>query len=95
MIRDRLVVGIRDARLSEKLQLDSELTLEKAVTQVRQAEAIKLQQPLLRGGGSQKPDTQVGTVQEGSGRKARQLSKSSRSRGGMAHKQPSGNKVCS
>ena len=29
MIRDRLVVGLRDANLSEKLQLDSELTLEK------------------------------------------------------------------
>ena len=30
MIRDRLVVGIRDTVLSEKLQLDAELTLEKA-----------------------------------------------------------------
>ena len=44
MIRDRIVVGLRDARLSEKLQLDPELTLEKAVTQVRQAEAVKQQQ---------------------------------------------------
>ena len=50
MIRDRIVVGIRDAKLSEKLQLDAELTLSKAVTQVRQAEAVKLQQPLVRGG---------------------------------------------
>ena len=41
MIRDRIVVGIRDSRLAEKLQLDSELTLSKAVTQVRQAEAVK------------------------------------------------------
>ena len=40
MIMDRLVVGLRSAKLSEKLQLDAELTLEKAVTQVRQAEAI-------------------------------------------------------
>ena len=30
MIRDRLVVGIRDATLSQQLQLDAELTLEKA-----------------------------------------------------------------
>ena len=29
-IRDRLVVGMRDARLSQRLQLDSKLTLEKA-----------------------------------------------------------------
>ena len=32
MIRDRLVVGIRDSKLSEKLQLDDALTLERAVT---------------------------------------------------------------
>ena len=32
MIRDRIVVGLRDASLSEKLQLDSKLTLETAVT---------------------------------------------------------------
>lgn len=30
MIRDRLVVGIRDTGLSERLQLDCKLTLEKA-----------------------------------------------------------------
>ena len=35
MIRDRIVVGIHDGPLSEHLQLDSELTLEKAKTLVR------------------------------------------------------------
>ena len=30
MLRDRIVVGIRDAGLSERLQLDPELMLEKA-----------------------------------------------------------------
>ena len=49
MIRDRLVVGLKDARLSEKLQLDAELTLEKAITNVRQAEAVRQQQPVVRG----------------------------------------------
>ena len=49
MIRDRLVVGICDASLSEKLQLDPDLTLAKALTKVRQAEAVKQQQPVLRG----------------------------------------------
>ena len=34
MIRDRIVVGLHDAKLSETLQLDAELTLEKAVTKV-------------------------------------------------------------
>ena len=48
MIRDRIVVGIRNTALSEKLQLDPALTLEKAVIAVRQAEAVKEQQPLLR-----------------------------------------------
>ncbi len=49
LIRDRIVVGIQDARLSESLQLDSELTLEKAMIKVRQSEAVKRQQPILRG----------------------------------------------
>ena len=38
MIRDRIVVG-----LSEKLQLDSDLTLEKAVKLAQQSEAVKKQ----------------------------------------------------
>ena len=48
MIRDRIVVGIRDSNLSEKLQLDNKLTLETAIQRVRQSETIKHQQPLLR-----------------------------------------------
>jgi len=48
MIRDRIAVGIKDKSLSEKLQLDSELTLERAVTQVRNAELVKLQQKDLQ-----------------------------------------------
>lgn len=48
MIRDRLVVGIRHHGLSEKLQMNSELTLEKAVTTIRQHEEIKKQQPMVR-----------------------------------------------
>ena len=63
MIRDRIVVGIRNSSLSEKLQPDAGLTLDKAITQVRQAEAVKQQQPLLRG----KPDTPVGAVRQGKG----------------------------
>lgn len=48
MIRDRLVVGIRHHGLSEKLQIHSELTLEKAVITIRQHEEIKKQQPMVR-----------------------------------------------
>ena len=66
MIRNRLVVGIRDSKLSENLQLDSELTLEKAIAQARQKETVKQQQPLLRGGLVNKttPEAPVGVVNE-------------------------------
>lgn len=38
MLCDRIVVGIWDLSLSEKLQTDPDLTLEKAKTMVRQKE---------------------------------------------------------
>ena len=49
MIRDRLVVGLRDAVLSEKLQMEPDLSLEKAVSYARQREAVKKQQSVVRG----------------------------------------------
>ncbi|UYV84238.1 K02A2.6-like, partial [Cordylochernes scorpioides] len=48
MIRDRLVVGVKNLNLSEKLQLESELTLEKAIQIVRQSESVKNQQKEIR-----------------------------------------------
>ena len=51
MIRDRIVVGLQNAKLSERLQLDSTLTLEKAVNEARQSEAVKRQQAVVRGNG--------------------------------------------
>ncbi|UYV76881.1 LAMA2 [Cordylochernes scorpioides] len=57
LIRDRIVVGVRDKALSERMQLDSELTLEKAVKMVRQQEAVRQQQvDLQRPSTSQKVD---------------------------------------
>ena len=41
MLRDRLVVGIRDIAMSEKLQFESNLTLDKAMKMIRQKEAVK------------------------------------------------------
>ena len=49
MIRDRLVVGIRDTALSEKLQLDAGLTLETAKKAIRQREAVHEHQDVLIG----------------------------------------------
>ena len=48
MIRDRLVVGISDTALSESLQMDASLTLEKAKTKIRQKEAVRKQQDFLQ-----------------------------------------------
>ena len=44
MIRDRIVVGLRNAALSEKLQLDADLNLDKAVKAARESESVKQQQ---------------------------------------------------
>ncbi len=56
LIRDRLVVGLRNVSLSEKLQLDRDLTLETAITKTRQSEEVRRQQCDLRGenGGASK-----------------------------------------
>ena len=60
LIRDRLVVGIRDRALSEKLQIDSGLTLEAAKKAIRQREAVHEQQQTLNG--SSKVNTDVNAV---------------------------------
>ena len=41
MVRHHLVVGLCDASLSEKLQMDADLMLEKTITAARQSEAVK------------------------------------------------------
>ena len=56
LIRDRLVVGIRDGALSERLQLESDLTLDKAKQLIRQREAVRAQQEILH-----KPQTKADT----------------------------------
>lgn len=47
LIRDRIVVGLRSAALSEKLQRDADLTLEKAIQMAREHESFRKQQTLL------------------------------------------------
>lgn len=53
MIRDRLVVGIRDTQLSQQLQLDAGLTLETAKKKIRQREAVGQQQKELKDGSTE------------------------------------------
>ena len=48
LIQDRLVVGICDNALSERLQMETELTLDKAKRLIRQREAVKEQQATLK-----------------------------------------------
>jgi len=48
LIRDRLVVGIKDSSLSEHLQLEPELTLDRAKWLIRQCESVQCQQELLK-----------------------------------------------
>ena len=40
MVRDCIVVGLKDKTLSEKLQLEADRTLEKAINQARQKELV-------------------------------------------------------
>lgn len=49
LVRDKIVVGIKDSELAEKLQLEADLTLEQAVTKARQSESVKKQQDVVRG----------------------------------------------
>ena len=57
--KDRIVVDLQDRALSERLQLDPELTLEKAITFARNAEMVKVQQKVLREPGAGSNDLEV------------------------------------
>ena len=56
LIRDRLVVGILDSALSEKLQLDPKFDLEKAKKAIRLKESVQESQRVLRQTGESKDD---------------------------------------
>ncbi|XP_067943316.1 uncharacterized protein [Watersipora subatra] len=49
LIRDRLVVGVTEDKLSEKLQADADLTLDEAVMIARRFESAKQAQSVVRG----------------------------------------------
>lgn len=48
-IRDCLVVSLLDSRLQERMQLDSDLTLENVVEKAQKTETVKLHQCNLKG----------------------------------------------
>lgn len=53
MVRDRFVVGLRDAKLSEALQMDATLTLASALAKARLKESVQRQQKELRSGSTE------------------------------------------
>ncbi|UYV83817.1 hypothetical protein LAZ67_X000281 [Cordylochernes scorpioides] len=90
LIHDRIVVGVRDKALSERMQLDKELTLEKAVKKVRQQEAVRQQQVDLQ---RPSPSQKVNQVKFNSKKQSpkQQQSAKTRSRcpkcGGFTHRE--------
>ena len=74
LIRDRIVVGLQNRELSEKLQLDPNLTLEKATNLARQRETVKQQQNILDGGFKSTP-AQVDGIAKGKSRRKKVNSK--------------------
>ena len=48
MVRDCIVVALKDKTLSEELQLEADLTSEKAINQVRQKELVRQLQGIIR-----------------------------------------------
>ena len=58
MIRDRLVVGLADVALSECLQMDPDLTLQRAVEKARNSELVKKQQGTIRNANHKKESQQ-------------------------------------
>ena len=49
LVRDRIFVGIKDGKLSEKLQLEANLTIDSCITKVWQSESVKKQQGVVKG----------------------------------------------
>ena len=62
MICDRIIVGIRNNLVAERLQLDPELTLEKTIQVTRQNEALKSQQGTVRAQQQEQPTTVVNVI---------------------------------
>ena len=61
-------MGLKDKKLSEKLQLNPKLTLEKAVTQARQSETVEKQQDILQGTQPDPPSANVEQISKNRGK---------------------------
>ena len=64
------MVGLQDVKLSEKLQMDSSLTLQTAINKARQNESVKKQREILRSGSTDPPASpEVDEVNEAKGKR--------------------------
>lgn len=70
LLRDRIVVGIRDSALSQKMQMERKLDLRKAIDMVRQAEDVKRQQTDIRGETTHANKATVDAVHSNKGKRA-------------------------
>ena len=96
MVRDRIVVRIRDSALSERLQLDSELILEKAKKLVWQKEAVHEHQQFLSSKSSEVLRAVVDAMTKGNSkqRSCRGRQNRSLSRPPTQQSQPANQQVC-
>ena len=96
MVRDRILVGIRDSALSERLQLDSKLTLEKAKKLVWQKEAVHEHQQFLSNKSSERLGAVVDAMTKGNSkqRSCRGRQNRSLSRPPTQQSQPANQPVC-
>jgi len=62
MIRDRPVIGIRDKNLSERLQLEPDLILQKTEKLIRQRQAVQEQQLTLKSSSTVAPKKELDGV---------------------------------
>ena len=65
LIRDRIVVGIRNASLSQRLIQDDKLTLDKAVKEAKSSELVKHHHNILQGDGE---DGRINRLRKSKGR---------------------------
>ena len=62
---DRIVVWLKDKKLSEEWQLESKLTLEKAITKSRHSKIVEKQQILIQGNTSEPQPASVDRLSKG------------------------------
>ena len=75
LIRDRLVVGIKNSTLSQQLQLESDLTLETAKKKIHQREAVQEQTRVLKGADAPSSVNEVRTGRKQGGAKKNKAAK--------------------